>query len=142
MNNFIERDSLEIKLKRISLIPPSTDPINHETITPPKPYPMNLTIVPTILFIIGFIVILTSTGLVRAYQSDKVVQSLFTRFKIKKTSQLGGLIVINNEKELKVNWSNKGYFIFTYEDKPIAFAESSEIYWKILYLHHKFSQVN
>ena len=161
MNEFVEKDSLENKLRRvrltwtillltllllltiifflylISLIPePPVDPTTQQEVTI-EPFPIDLALISTIFFIIGIITIAASTGMARTYQSNQIIRPIFSSFNIVKTKDLGGIVTINHDKEVRVIWSTKGYFVLTYNNKPVAFAKSTELYWKILYLRHK-----
>ncbi|MHA1982928.1 MAG: hypothetical protein ACW967_01160 [Candidatus Hodarchaeales archaeon] len=164
MNNFIEEDSLESRLRRvrllwtvillilillltiifsvylISLIPePPSSTVEPGVEVATKPFPSDLAFISSIFFIIGMITIIAFSGMVRAYQSDKIIQPVFSNYNVAKTIRLGGIVSLNKGKEVKVNWSSKGYFILTYNNEPVAFAKSTELYWKIMYIRHKLN---
>jgi hypothetical protein len=165
MNDFIEKDNLEFKLRRvrllwtvilfvlilllaimffayiISLIPETpVEPVDPDVEVAVRPFSTDLAIISTIFFMIGIIFILTSSGMARAYQSDQLIQPIYADYNILRTKRLAGIISINQGKELYVSWSSKGYFVLTYNDEPVAFAKSTELYWKIMYLRHKLTE--
>ncbi|MHA2104058.1 MAG: hypothetical protein ACW981_11585 [Candidatus Hodarchaeales archaeon] len=164
MNDFLEKDNLENKLRRVRLLwttilfvlillltiifsvylvslipePPST-PVEPGVEVATKPFPIDLAFISTIFFISGLITLVVSSGMARTYQSDQLIRPIFSNYKIIKKNRLGGIILLNHGKEVSVSWSSKGYFVLTYNDEPVAFAKSTELYWKIMYLRHKLN---
>ena len=72
----------------------------------------------------------------RSYHYETIIKPFFDSLSIMKTAHNSGIIPINQNKKIKVLWSDKGYFILQYNDREEAFAKSTELYWKILFIAH------
>ncbi|MHA2363052.1 MAG: hypothetical protein ACXAC7_03780 [Candidatus Hodarchaeales archaeon] len=72
-------------------------------------------------------------------QNQKPVSNLFQLYNIAKVKRFTGSITISNKINIQIKWSSKGFFILKQEDKVLAHAKSSELYWKIMFLTHKIN---
>lgn len=102
-------------------------------------YSTNLVINNTIDSIIYMSLLLTFIGgsiLLKNRQKESIFKELFDELSIIKTNLSTGIIKLEDEKELLIDWSNRGYFILMYKEEKLAVAKSTELYWKILYSRH------
>ncbi|MFX1533350.1 MAG: hypothetical protein ACFFDI_03880 [Promethearchaeota archaeon] len=73
-------------------------------------------------------------------QGRKPIWHLFQLFKITPVDNLRGQIKMTDTIKLDIIWNPKGYFELLVGHQMLAYAKSTELYWKILYLQHKFHQ--
>ena len=58
-------------------------------------------------------------------------------FGILKPNKLDGIVTLDQNSELKIKWTSKGYFIIKCNNEEVAYTKSYELYWKILFLKQK-----
>ena len=84
------------------------------------------------IFCIVFSIIIVQTA--RIIQNNKVINEYFTSLDILRTHHLEGVATLDKELFVEIIWSKKRYFILKQNNREIAFAKSSELYWKLLFL--------
>ena len=84
------------------------------------------------IFCIIFSIIIVQTA--KLIQNNKVVNEYFTSLDILRTHHLNGVATLHKELSVEIIWSKKSYFILKQNNREIAFAKSSELYWKLLFL--------
>ncbi|MFX1250496.1 MAG: hypothetical protein ACFFCZ_02685 [Promethearchaeota archaeon] len=73
-------------------------------------------------------------------QGRQPIWQLFLLFKITPVDNFRGQIKITDTAKLDIVWNSKGYFELSIGHQILAYAKSTELYWKIIYLQHKFHQ--
>ena len=116
-----------------------TSTINGSAISniPLKSLSVNSIILSILLFLVSIIIIFGIFYKGRSIHYNTVIKPFFDNLSILKTTHSSGIIPINQNKRIVVHWSDKGYFILQYNDVEEAYAKSTELYWKILFLMHK-----
>ncbi len=71
-----------------------------------------------------------------SFHVNKVTDSFFDDLSIVKSNHSNGIISFAENKEIVINWSSSGYFIIKYNSEEIAYAKSTELYWKILFVRN------
>ena len=104
-----------------------------------KTYSFDSILIGIVLFMLGIIFLVTTTGFARSYHAGKIVTPLFRDCNINKSSHLTELVKLKNDVEIEIQWSNKGYFTLEFGKKPVGYAKSAELQWKILFVSHKLS---
>ncbi|MFX0061919.1 MAG: hypothetical protein ACFFC7_06995 [Candidatus Hermodarchaeota archaeon] len=84
------------------------------------------------------LVIATKRGAQR--QGRKPLWHLFQLFKITPVDNYRGHIKMTDTTKLDIIWNPKGYFELSIGHQILAYAKSTELYWKIIYFQHKFYQ--
>ncbi len=164
MSNLNEQENLEAKLRNIKIFwtllllfsllllvimfivslislfpqPPETE-ITPGIETIHKSLSIDSIIIGSALFLFGIIFLVTTTGFANSYHADKIVTPLFRDSNIIKSGTLTGIVKFQNKVEIEIQWSKKGYFVLTKENEPVAFAKSTELHWKLLYVSHKLN---
>lgn len=90
-----------------------------------------------ILYIIALVtsVLIVQTG--KKIQSKIIINDFFKSIGVIKIQKLNGIVTLDKNYLIVINWSDKGFFIIKHDEKEITFAKSSELYWKLLYLKRK-----
>lgn len=84
------------------------------------------------IYMVLILIIVFSTRKGRSLSVNKVKYSFFNELTLLKFNHSSGLITLDKKREIKVDWNDRGYFTIIYNSQEVAYAKSTELYWKIL----------
>lgn len=73
---------------------------------------------------------------IKIAQSDREVRNFYKNYFFIKSNKNQVYVFLKEQDKITINWSTKGYFILSHNGEELAYAKSSELYWKILFFQY------